>query len=310
MVKSSNLIKIKLDDMYSVQLIQLTDVTRLELLYVSGSGEPVVVFQWECQNRYISRSQVGFDDKKKTLKVLWSFGSSIICDSIELPDTCIDSVEIGKRLKFNTEVVLEVGFNISYCKVIWISGIILICESETAILHIYDSINKRKVGNILMYSDDVHDTAFLYDEQTRSANMIVRKYDDLTKKTRIYLNCYSLTPFQLIHSYELPRGYSRYFFIDQDVNADDITGATKTRYPGFAICSTCDIMYRTVIQWIQIPTSNPWIEKTLNDYICERAIYNKLQVQLKVYKPSEKMTNDYSIATFNPLSIDQQWHFS
>ena len=283
------------DDIYQLLEYRYRNSSRLKLYKKRTEVEDgdnlisSLISQWEHKCIQIMSSSIAYDKKSTLLKILWCFDNSVYCDALELKNN-IEPV-------IHTDIVVDVAYQIGYCHAIWEYGLILLCEPIPAQLNIYDTSLNRVTGSIALFSSDSSVQSFVFNKTISQVQLIVRHYDNLTKKSYAYLNSYSVPSFNLITSVELIKGFSNYFIIEKDIH--DKTDC------GIAICSTCEVLERTVIQWFVV-FDKPWMETELPQYSCDAAISSSSGVSLKVHK-YVKNTKQYLRAHFHPLSLDQGW---
>lgn len=197
-------------------------------------------------------------DSQLQFKMLWYRDQNVYCDYI--------TVDLENGSGVETETALTVNFDISNFYILWSQGILWLQEEAVWNLHVFDTGHDRYLGYVTLHSGTTAEGSLLrFDDDTMSLWAIVSKYDEVTKTSSAFLNTYSIPNFILSTSVLLPRGYSKYTFVHEPL-AEPAEPGQKAGLRGIEsalICSSCDILNKSIVQWYLTP-KKPWKQKQLD----------------------------------------------
>lgn len=220
--------------------------------YVVSGKTGEVMLQW--QNESTTAGSVScvciYEDlpdgrQRRLLKVAWSGLRAVYCDYVTIG---------GTQAVLETETLIDVSFDISGFQLIWDHGLALIMEDLLDCLHIFDTGRNRYLGYLTLYSSA--EAVLKYDSTHSTLWAIVKQYDESTKVSSACLNTYRLPSFALASSVQLPRGFTYYAFAKK---APGIKHLEQFEELSNVVCSSCDLMDRSVFQWFLSPKM-PWRE--------------------------------------------------
>ncbi|CCE64413.1 hypothetical protein TPHA_0H02090 [Tetrapisispora phaffii CBS 4417] len=246
-------------------------------------------------------------DQVSRIQLVWCHGNVVYCDSLT-----IDSQNI---VGFETEPLITVDFDVSAYYVIWNHGLVLLYEKLSSILHVFDTGYNKKIGEIAMYSTDLHDTPMrsyvLYSRNHDLFSVVVFEYDSSIKKTIHYLNTYSLPNFNLKHYSRLPEGYIDYVILQPQPST--IRTCNTLNNEIITICSYCNILQKITIQWFSFTNetnTKPWFETTIRDYSFNMGATIKDHTVSLLLSNSNATGKQLFRATFDPFSLSQEWEIN
>lgn len=258
----------KLDFTYGFGNACQFELLQLNKLNSDEQASSAVILRWAHEIKvienicFICTSEEGQERKEGyLLKILWHANNVVYCDFVTLNER-LQTVE--------TEPILSVSFNISFFHIVWSLGIIFLEEDCLGNLHIFDTGHDHYLGYITLYTNALSifesGSMIKFDSSTSTLWAIVRKYDEVTKTSSIFLNTYNIPKFTLETSINLPRGYSRYGFVKLEKDCESEPYGMKAT-EGTVLCSSCELLQKSVIQRFLSPAA-PWKESHM-DYLVE-----------------------------------------
>lgn len=257
----------KLDITYGFGNPCLFELVRLNVSNSDEQASSTLILQWEHEIKeienicFICTSDEEEEGKQfYLLKILWHRRNVVYCDYVTLNQ---------RHQTVETEQVVSVSFNISFFHIIWSHGIIFLEEESLGNLHVFNTGHDRYLGYITLYTNalSIFESGSMvkFDSLTSTLWAVVRKYDEVTKTSSIFLNTYNLPKFTLETSINLPRGYSHYSFakLEKVNNESDALGFEDLE--STVLCSSCELLQKSVIQRFLSPAT-PWKESHL-DYL-------------------------------------------
>lgn len=233
------------------------EARKASQFYVVNGTNGKVLLQWQHEFKTtanvccVCTTEDGQNgEQTHLLKVAWSDSRTVYCDYVTIS---------GNLPVLVTEPLIDVSFDITAFELIWNQGVALIVEEALGCLHVFDTGLNRYLGYVTLFSNAKTNLQLAQLIKYASAQStlwaIVRQYDESTKVSWACLNTYQISNFTLKSTVQLPRGFTDYTF----VNVPGIKHLQRFEEMSTVVCSSCDILGKSVIQWFLSPKM-PWRE--------------------------------------------------